>query len=337
MAPPVPFDFAGFAGDTAARAIPVSFRSNDSSSLSHSVSRARALNLAVCFSLVFAMTAISLDHEYILYIDEAGDPGLSKVRPIDPQGSSEWFVLGGVLIRVSNEKNVVRWVRDIRSEIGSHQGPALHFRKLTEPKKLTVCSRLASQPVRAFVLCSNKKNMRRHQNPRASKIPSQEWFHNWCIRLLLERVSDWCHERSMFEHQEARKARVVFSTRGGHSYPQTNAYYQYIKQRGQSAPLYLNKRTIKWDVIDWDLMESAQPSEVAGLQLADIVASAFYQAAETSGPRWSLDHAKALNPIVATLRNTKRDQGVTLWPYDIRKAQLTDQQKQIFRFYGYRL
>src|SRR5215211_7450836 len=31
---------------------------------------------------------------YIAYIDEAGDPGLTRVRPQDPNGSSEWLVLG---------------------------------------------------------------------------------------------------------------------------------------------------------------------------------------------------------------------------------------------------
>ena len=35
---------------------------------------------------------------YIAYIDEAGDPGLDKVRPLDPGGASEWMTLGAVVV-----------------------------------------------------------------------------------------------------------------------------------------------------------------------------------------------------------------------------------------------
>lgn len=38
-------------------------------------------------------------YNYILYIDEAGDDGLTRVRPIDENGASEWLIIGGVLVR----------------------------------------------------------------------------------------------------------------------------------------------------------------------------------------------------------------------------------------------
>ena len=44
---------------------------------------------------------------YIVYIDEAGDPGLAKVRPLDPNGASEWLTLGAVVIRARVEDKVV--------------------------------------------------------------------------------------------------------------------------------------------------------------------------------------------------------------------------------------
>jgi len=34
--------------------------------------------------------------QFVVFIDEAGDPGLSPRRPIDPSGSSEWLTIGGV-------------------------------------------------------------------------------------------------------------------------------------------------------------------------------------------------------------------------------------------------
>lgn len=45
------------------------------------------------------MSAASLtpDYEYVAYIDESGDQGLQKVKPLDPGGSSEWLIVSGVM------------------------------------------------------------------------------------------------------------------------------------------------------------------------------------------------------------------------------------------------
>ena len=40
---------------------------------------------------------------FYLFIDEAGDEGLERVRPMHEDGSSEYFVLCGVLVRVCPE------------------------------------------------------------------------------------------------------------------------------------------------------------------------------------------------------------------------------------------
>jgi len=37
---------------------------------------------------------------YVAYIDESGDDGLARVRPLDADGASEWFVLGAVVVPV---------------------------------------------------------------------------------------------------------------------------------------------------------------------------------------------------------------------------------------------
>jgi len=65
------------------------------------------------------MPNISELYEYILYIDEAGDDGLEKVKPLDSNGASEWLCIGAVLVRAINEIKVVDWVKDIRADINS--------------------------------------------------------------------------------------------------------------------------------------------------------------------------------------------------------------------------
>jgi hypothetical protein len=44
-----------------------------------------------------------MDYGYIAYVDEAGDPGLNKVRPIDENGASEWLVLSAVVMKAKRE------------------------------------------------------------------------------------------------------------------------------------------------------------------------------------------------------------------------------------------
>lgn len=65
------------------------------------------------------------DCGYIAYIDEAGDPGLNRVRPIDPDGSTEWLSIGAIVIRAERESETVAWVKTIREAIRLRQKPDL--------------------------------------------------------------------------------------------------------------------------------------------------------------------------------------------------------------------
>jgi hypothetical protein len=103
---------------------------------------------------------------YTAFIDEAGDPGLNTVRPINAVGGSEWLCLGAVIIRAKYDADVVEWVRSIQSKAGIRAETDLHYRNLPAFRKRIVCSELAKLPIRAFVLVSNKKNMRRYRNQR---------------------------------------------------------------------------------------------------------------------------------------------------------------------------
>jgi hypothetical protein len=55
----------------------------------------------------------SVPYSYVAYIDEAGDPGLQRVKPSDANGSSEWLILSAVVIGAPNEKNVAPWRNDM--------------------------------------------------------------------------------------------------------------------------------------------------------------------------------------------------------------------------------
>jgi hypothetical protein len=273
---------------------------------------------------------------YIVFIDEAGDPGLKAVRPIDPVGGTEWLCLGAVVIRASQSHNAVGWVRSMLDQ-AEVRTPDLHFRNLADHKKRIVCSSMAKLPLRAFVLASNKKNMRQYRNPRAERLKSQQWFYNFCLRMLLERVTHFCFEHAKSEGATDRLLKIVYSERGGHSYGQTVAYQELLKSQSKAGTLLLTKRRIFWEVLDWRLTEAASHKSSAGAQLADIVASSFYQAVDTLPPtKWDNSYAKLLKPRIATDDGVYLNYGLALQPTPPSKAKLTDQQKEIFEFYGYK-
>jgi hypothetical protein len=99
---------------------------------------------------------------------------------------------------------------------------------------------------------------------------------------------------------------------------------------------FLDKRTIKWEVIDRRLLEADTSNQNAGLQLADIVTSAFYQAVDILPPViWNPGNAKLLKPIMAKEEGFFVDYGVAFQPTPYVRAQLLPRQKEIFEFYGY--
>jgi hypothetical protein len=59
---------------------------------------------------------------YTAFIDEAGDPGLNTVRPIDAAGGSEWLCLGAVVIRAAHDADVTEWVSSIQAKAGMYSG-----------------------------------------------------------------------------------------------------------------------------------------------------------------------------------------------------------------------
>lgn len=273
---------------------------------------------------------------YTAFIDEAGDPGLNTVRPIDAVGGSEWLCLGAVVIRAAHDASVAQWVRTIQSNAGVKAKTDLHYRNLPDFRKRIVCSELAKLPLRAFVLASNKKNMRQYRNPRAERVKSQQWFYNYCLRLLLERVTHFCYEHAKSDKVNGRLLRIIYSERGGHSYGQTIAYHELLKNQSKAGALALAKRRIFWEVLDWRLAEAATHKTSEGAQLADVVASAFYQAVDTLPPtKWNNEFAKLLKPVVAREDGHYFNYGLALQPTPPSKAKLSDQQKEIFEFYGY--
>jgi hypothetical protein len=278
-----------------------------------------------------------MDYGFIAYIDESGDPGIRKVSKFGSPGSSEWLVIGCILVRAERESQVRQWAHNARTLLELRQKQDIHYSDLSPKRRAAMCGHLAALPLRAFALLSNKKNMEGYSNPRAEKVRSQQWFYNWCVRLLLERVTDYCKRRSQKDYGEVRRLKIEFSERRDVSYAQTKAYQEVLRIQSRAGSLYKGKRDIKADVLHPDLIEAYPHCERDGLQLADSVPAAFFQAVNAFGPgEWDTQFAKMLKSRMATEDGQYRDYGVALQPTPPSRAQLTAKQRQIFQFYGYR-
>ncbi|QTH22028.1 DUF3800 domain-containing protein [Rhizorhabdus wittichii] len=265
-----------------------------------------------------------------VFIDEAGDPGVRDgLRYAATR--HEWLCVSAVCVRTSRDSDLPDWIDAMRLEAKARQAGSLHYAKIGQERREAVCASLATRPVRAFTLASHKTNMRDYVNERIGSMVEAGKFYNWCMRLLLERVTDWaaCWQRQELGQLEPLK--VVFARRGGHDYRHFFAYIDLLAMQRRAKTLFLNSRGLDPALLDRSHWSVVPAEKLAGLQMADTVASAFYQAANTVSPSWDLGPAKALYPIV----EGGADKGLTVFPLPS-QAPIPDEAKAIFRWYGYK-
>ena len=271
---------------------------------------------------------------YIVYLDEAGDFGLKRVAPLDKRGASEWFVIGAVVVRKDNEAILPQWLEEIRYAAKNNQSADLHFRTLSHGQKITVCGKIAGLDLRGFVMVSNKQNMRNYKNKSAEmKTKHRHWFYWWPTRLIMERVTAFCAHRNAQEGTPEKKLQIEFSKRNDLRDSHFTDYMTRLWSQGNKP--HLNRRCIDWSVFDFRNVGFYEHRERAGLQFADVAASAFYQAVNRrSGKKSCAEYAKLLEPRVYKPRGTCIDEGFIVQPYSLVAARLGEDQKEVFRFYG---
>jgi hypothetical protein len=283
-----------------------------------------------------------MDYGYVAYIDEAGDPGLNRVAPLTPGGSSEWMIVAAALIPAEAEKEVGQWVRDLMSAMNSNQMRDLHFQRLSHHRKVLACSYLADKHVRLFAVVSNKRNMQGYHNPRAATVPSDNWFYCWLTRILLERVTHDVYHASIRRWKEVRRVKLEFSERGGLRYSQMKAYFEWLKVKSAYGrqPLFVPFGDFEYSTLHPDLMHVHNHTERDGLKLPDIVASAFFKAVDVHQTRQcDPQYAALLAPKMAKAPGTEliAGYGVKLMPNwrTLDRFNVPHEQRAILRRFGY--
>lgn len=207
-----------------------------------------------------------MDTNCTLYIDEAGDLGVGR--------GTEWFVLAGVIVNKSDEKQIREVIRNIRQRLNVNE---IHFRKMMSfDKKAYAVSELSKCPFEYITVIANTSMIKLSLKDAAA--PSLLSYNHIC-RYLLERAS-W------LLRDTKRKADIVLSSRGT---SRDNDLIEYINK----LILYgMNKVSPQFGKIraetaaKWDM-----------LQLADVCATSMFNMHERNGLNFITPcYAYRLNP-----------------------------------------
>lgn len=236
-------------------------------------------------------------------------------------------------MRSSLEPELDYWIQDLRLAANSKQTNILHYANLTKERRSDVAARMATKPCRGFVLASHKSNLREYINPRIGSFDANK-FYNWCFRLLLERVTSWAEQWQKANLGRVEPIELILERRGGHNYDHLFAYVDRLRMQVESNTLVLKGPGLNPTLLDRTYWRIEPKTESQGLQLADTLASAFYQAANPFSPSFDLEPAKALAPIIAKANGTAAGFGVTLFPLP-HQAEIPINSRAIFSHFGY--
>jgi hypothetical protein len=273
---------------------------------------------------------------YAAYIDEAGDDGIRAVAPIDAMGASEWFVLGAFVVPIHEDAFVRQWLVGAMNRLKISHHSDIHFAELNSAKKEIICQYLASLNFRWFVAVSHKPNMRGYRNTKAERVRSKNYFYNWMTRILLEKITQYCYNdgTTRYRGKPQHKLRVEFSTRGGMFYPHTRDYLAKLWLQSQENRLYINHDDLAWPIFEISEVYHFAHQERAGLQLADVVTSAFYRGLTLARGRvGDTRYASMLRARVAEGPNGPFGFGVKLLPPNW-QATLQPHQRPLFELFG---
>jgi hypothetical protein len=165
----------------------------------------------------------------------------------------------------------------------------LHFANLNHNQKIVVTESLATRPIRAINILSNKRTAP------DGVFTQKNQLYFYTTRYLIERISWLCRDYRRLVKEGDGRVKIIFSRRGGMSYPDFCAYLRRL-QNDQAVRIH-------WPVIDVEGIEALDHSRRAGLQIADAIASAFASGIEPNlygncEPRY----AEILRPIVYNRR-----------------------------------
>lgn len=241
---------------------------------------------------------------FIAYIDESGDEGF-KFLP-NETGSSRWFVISAVIFRQSNGRAPIEALKRAREALGKEPRQALHFKDLRHEARVAYVAEVAKENMRCVSVLVHKPSL-----PDPERYQSNKFLlYKYVTRLLLERVSWLCRDTRKANEGDG-EVELVFSDRAAMSYTSLRDYLKLLKEQAS----FNDAVRIDWSVISPNRVRAVAHSKLAGLQMADAVASSHFWAVKLSvyghcEPRY----AQALAKRAYCHKDTKIGYGFKFWP-----------------------
>lgn len=197
---------------------------------------------------------------YRVYVDEAGDLGLSPA-------SSRYFVLSAVVVSDANDGRLRSELACLRDALGRSSGHALHFVKFSHSQRLKAVQSVARSCASAIVnAVVEKAPIAVRHNSEATMTARRNPVHLAGLRQLLERVSWWLSD------SECEETIVSFGQLKGFGAEKLHDYRATLEADVEAD--------IRWRVFHGHAFRLKGVKELELLQVADIAASAVFKGIE---------------------------------------------------------
>lgn len=259
---------------------------------------------------------------FVAYIDESGDEGFRFLE--NERGSSRWFVLSAVVFRKENDLVAVKLLKEVRSKLGKEPKKALHFRDLKHEARVAYVSAIGQAPIRIVSVMVHKPSLENfeHFQRDAHKL------YRYATRLLIERVSWVCKENAR-QNDGDGLCDLVFSNRSAMSYEELRDYLAFLRDGPPAAKCH-----IEWGAIDPNMVRAINHDQMAGLQMADAVASGIYFALNLN--QYGMTEPRYLELMHTRIyrhRGRAHGYGVKFWPDFERQKKTLDHLAALERFF----
>lgn len=259
---------------------------------------------------------------YTVYIDESGDEGF--VFHPNERGSSRWLVLSAVVFRKSNDFDAVQLMRGVRERLGKEPKKALHFRELKHEQRVPYVRTIGEANLRTVSVLIHKPSIKEPERFQSESFR----LYRYATRLLLERVSWLCRDH----HKEGDgdgTAEITFSNRSVMSYDDLRDYLGHLMETTKAKDI-----RIDWDVVKPGRVKAVNHDQLAGLQVADAVASGIYSAVNLNPYGEAEDrYLRLLAPTFYRHKKTALGYGLKFWPEDLESLMPSLSHLTIFNAY----
>ncbi|MGY6628589.1 MAG: DUF3800 domain-containing protein [Oceanicaulis sp.] len=226
---------------------------------------------------------------FLAFIDESGDDGLGGNYRVPGRrgGATHWLVISATIVKRSRSQELVAWRDEILDQMPDKKNRNLHFAQLNHGQKLAAVRTLSGKPLRIISVLAAKKPIP------AGMYSEKNQLYFYMTRYLVERISWFCRDYRQAVPEGDGTVAITFSRRGGMSYPAFRDYLTRLRENGGGGV------RVHWPAIDIPSVTAHDHSRLAGLQIADVGASAMAGMVEPDFyGNYEPRYARTLRPVV---------------------------------------